>query len=149
MLRTHCSIDLISQKITSHSHNVTCPCCSPRFTFLICGCISAVVRFFVFFFLSCVLHVDVTSDSQITTGRGEQRDLFCRFLQPAVMSHLEQAACLCFINRGLGDTVFNAGPVDVCTRQRPPQQSRPPIQRKSMQRRYLSNQSPLWMVTDR
>lgn len=38
-------------------------------------------------------------------------------LCPTVMSHLEQAACLCFVNRGLGDMTFAVGLVDRCTNQ--------------------------------
>lgn len=37
---------------------------------------------------------------------------------PMVMSHLEQAACFCFLNRGLGDMTFTVGLVDLCTKQR-------------------------------
>lgn len=44
-------------------------------------------------------------------------------LCPTVMSHLEQAACICFVNRGLGDMTFTVGLVDLCTKQRLLQQS--------------------------
>ncbi len=61
-------------------------------------------------------------------------------LCPTVMSHLEQAACLCFVNRGLHDMTFTVGLVDLCTKQRPFQQS--------MRQRCLTNQKPLWDATD-
>lgn len=58
-----------SQKINFQSNRVAgnddvCPC-FPRFAFLICLCIRAVVRFFLLLLLLCfALHVDVTLDSQ-------------------------------------------------------------------------------------
>lgn len=86
----------------------------------ICGCICAVVRLF---FFSCAVSYMLMSP-QI------ECDLFFRLRILRLCPTLNELACLCFINRGLGDTMFNAGPVDACTRQRPPQQSSPPIQRK-------------------
>lgn len=38
-------------------------------------------------------------------------------LCPMVMTHLEQAAYFCFLNRGLGDRMFTVGLVDLCAEQ--------------------------------
>lgn len=73
-------------------------------------------------------------------------------LCPTVMSHLEQAACYCFVNSGLGDTTFRVGLVDLCTSQGLLHQSILHIQKNpqktSMQQRYLTNHGSRWGVTD-
>lgn len=161
MLHAHCGVELHSQKITFQSNHVAsnddvCPC-FPRFAFLVCQCIRAVVRFFsavapVVFCPTCWCRLRFTnyqgSLRQHTVMTVDVLMTCMQCLHPSVMSHLEQAACLCFVNRGLGDMTFTAGPFELCTKQRLLQQSIPHVPKNQCSQRHLTNQSPQWIMTD-